>query len=64
MIVDKAPCKICTKRHMNCHATCDDYKIWRRILDEDKRNIVNARDKELELREIKFSAIERLKVRR
>lgn len=64
MIVDKAPCKICTKRHMNCHATCNDYKTWRHILDEDKRNIVNARDKEAELRETKFSAIKRLKVRR
>lgn len=64
MIVDKAPCKICTKRHMNCHATCDEYKEWRQILEEDKRHIVNARDKELELREIKFSAIERLKSRK
>jgi len=23
-----APCKDCTKRHISCHSTCEDYKNW------------------------------------
>lgn len=26
----------CSKRTQNCHSTCQDYKEWRKLLDEKK----------------------------
>ena len=34
-----SPCKNCTKRYVSCHASCCDYKEYKRLLDEDKRII-------------------------
>lgn len=28
-IYDTPPCKDCKKRITHCHATCEDYKIWK-----------------------------------
>lgn len=33
----KGPCKDCDKRHVGCHARCDDYLEWRNIRDEAKQ---------------------------
>lgn len=30
--------KGCTKRHVGCHGTCDEYKKWRAELDEQNKN--------------------------
>lgn len=29
----QAPCKDCERRHIGCHAQCDDYKAWREEQD-------------------------------
>ena len=29
-----APCKECDKRNESCHATCEEYKAWRKWKDE------------------------------
>lgn len=34
-----APCKGCKKRYPGCHAKCDDYKAWRKIVDDKQKAI-------------------------
>lgn len=33
----QATCKDCPKRHIGCHATCEDYIAFRKALDEENR---------------------------
>lgn len=40
MMID-APCKNCERRHINCHASCEDYLRARKELDR-----INAKRKE------------------
>lgn len=41
-----ATCKDCTKRHIGCHAHCEDYKAFRKQLDEE-----NIRRRQIEQNE-------------
>lgn len=36
-----APCRNCTERHMNCHASCEEYKNWRVEYDEYARKVAD-----------------------
>lgn len=29
-----APCKVCDRRRLGCHAGCDDYKGWKAEVDK------------------------------
>ena len=40
-----SPCKDCTDREIGCHSICENYKYFRRKLDEYK-NIVCSKKKE------------------
>ena len=31
-----SPCKDCPKRHMLCHAECNDYALYRREIDRKR----------------------------
>lgn len=37
----ECPCRYCKKRKVSCHATCKDYKGWRKeyqkVLDQEKK---------------------------
>lgn len=37
-------CKGCDKRHVGCHATCEDYKALRKRLDERKEKVYAGKD--------------------
>lgn len=39
-----APCKVCDRRRLGCHAECDDYKSWKAELAK----VSEARVKEQE----------------
>jgi predicted ATP-dependent serine protease len=56
--ISKAPCKDCTKRKLNCHGTCEEYKQYQSLLskireDKYKSNTYNPelshKGKKLEL---------------
>jgi hypothetical protein len=32
------PCKDCEKRKSLCHSTCEEYKEWKKYLEQCKRN--------------------------
>lgn len=36
----KVPCKDCDKRHLGCHSTCEDYKLYKSEVNKvnDTRN--------------------------
>jgi hypothetical protein len=33
----KTPCKACEKRCLGCHANCEDYKQFRKDIEEQKK---------------------------
>lgn len=37
-------CKDCTKRQLHCHSTCEDYKQFRKELDEKQETINKAQN--------------------
>lgn len=37
-----APCKGCEQRHVGCHSTCNNYKEWQKMLDEEKERFWKA----------------------
>ena len=39
-------CQECTKRHLHCHSTCEDYLQWKRELDERNAKIREIKEKE------------------
>ena len=49
MKIRECPChkdgKDCTKRFVNCHSVCEDYKDWRLELDADNEARQAANDK-------------------
>lgn len=57
-------CKDCTKRHIGCHANCEDYKedIARRKAEKEK--IFKAKDHERDLNNQEYSRIEYAKKRK
>ena len=40
----KNSCKGCDRRHVNCHSTCEDYKLFRKAKDEENEKIRKAKE--------------------
>jgi hypothetical protein len=47
------PCHHCTKRYLNCHDTCEEYKIWHK--EGLERNSLISREKLKEHEYIEFT---------
>lgn len=45
-MINETPCRHCTKRKINCHASCEEYLGWRKKADElrDKCGKARLRD--------------------
>lgn len=35
MSIKTCPCKGCTKRHLRCHSTCEEYLEWKEYVTEE-----------------------------
>lgn len=40
------PCRWCTDRNINCHGTCEKYKEWKKVINEQNRKIRIMKDSE------------------
>ena len=53
----KAPCKECKERYLGCHDKCSHYKEYKKDLDDKKRIITEAKNKNKELFALKRDSI-------
>ena len=56
-------CQSCTKRHLHCHSTCEDYLQWKRDLDKRNAKIQEAKEKESHWAEYYTDVIDKYKKR-
>lgn len=57
-------CLGCEKRHINCHADCEDYKKWKAELDEKSAQIKKEKAKQIASTDVEVrGAINRKKTR-
>lgn len=42
-----SPCKGCTDRHDLCHSTCEKYREYKRVMDDEKK--LSYRNKQTEV---------------
>lgn len=42
-MINETPCRHCTKRKINCHASCEEYLGWRKKADELRDKCGKAR---------------------
>ena len=57
-------CQNCKERHLHCHSTCEEYKEWKRELDERNEQIRKAKAEEENYKSYKYSVIDKTKKRR
>ena len=57
----KSSCKGCDHRHMNCHSTCEDYKLFRKARDEENDKIRKIKIAEARLDEHEIKRARRIK---
>ena len=57
------PCYNCVKRHINCHADCEEYKADIRAEHELNEQVNRKRYEEHMLTEVKIKGIEKVKKR-
>lgn len=60
-MLKKCPCMECNERHVNCHADCDNYKIWKNEFDEHKQKIVENQRTDRIIRAEKRTVINKAK---
>ena len=56
----QAPCKDCKKRHLKCHSDCIDYALFKKELENEKKEKMkytelNEVHKDLQTKFIKYS---------
>ena len=58
------PCLNCDKRTMKCHCTCEDYKLYKKLHDEEKKIIDMKKRAYADYCELKQQKFEKLKRRK
>lgn len=51
------PCKDCVDRYINCHSSCEKYKLWRQDMDVVRDKILDEKLKNRRIEDFKTDAI-------
>lgn len=54
------PCKDCEFRHESCHSSCEQYSDWKQQWNNNREQIIKAKNKEMELNDRRNKAIKKM----
>lgn len=55
-----APCKDCTERYESCHSNCEQYKNWKKQLDEERATIIKAKSDDAIASSYRYEVMKRM----